>query len=90
MSESDPETVWLVPRTHGRKPKLHTDPECPTLNGRKPHSKKRSLVPDYDMCKHCEGYEPYRAAGETKSMRHRLSDMNPEDIGLSPLEGDRE
>lgn len=89
MTDPD-ETVWVVAQADsGGKRKLHTDPECSTLNSRRDsYKKKRSTLPNHEVCKQCEGYEHYSPQESTNSTRHRLLDTSPEDIGLSPPEGD--
>lgn len=86
------ETVWVIPRTGtGRTPKLHTDKGCPQLKGRRePLERPRSHVPNHEICTRCAGeYDPKQTGG-SNALSDRLSKTDPEELGLSPLESDRE
>ena len=85
----DEQTVYVKPRNRaGRVPKLHTDRDCPWLaKCDRVYEKPRSVFgDDREMCKHCTGTaDTYCADERTQDTRDLLSDLNPEDVGLSPL-----
>lgn len=57
------ETVYVLPNSKGRKPVLHTDPECQALEGRRdPTPKSRAAFRGRRVCSRCRGEEIDTAA----------------------------
>lgn len=90
MSSSAPtpqptDTVLVASRSSNREC-YHTDPECYRLpeNARESRYEWVNHLP---CCGVCDGTDDVGASGVKRgtSMANRLEQLNPEDLGLSPL-----
>lgn len=90
MNSSDDSTTVYVPSngTGPSRKRYHTDPECDRLlRARRIYEKERGEIgPDVEHCSFCSG--EFESATVTNPMKRQkqLLELDPEDIGLSPME----
>ncbi len=65
----------------------HPDRDCPQLRNAESvrRSKAESLANDLRICLNCLGENKVDSSPNPRSTRKALEEMNPEDLGLSPL-----
>lgn len=88
---SDHETVYVVVRKQGGLTGYyHTDPDCRNLHKALDFTEKPlDVLPDeLEHCKICEGTATFGRNGGPQ-LRKKLEEMDPEDLGLSPLRGEK-
>lgn len=91
-SAEDSQTVFIPARGGGgSRGRYHIDPDCEKLNqAENTYEKARDLLdPDQKPCAFCVGdFEP-ASSSPTDGYTNDLSELDPQDLGLSPL-GDRQ
>lgn len=83
---TDDPKVWVVSTTNsGRDTCYHTNPDCCRIRNRERFEKRLSQIETHrEPCSWCTK-DINTQRGDCLATTRKLEEMNPEDLGLSPL-----